>query len=276
MINYGSITFKTLYDSIANNDVHAVHTMFKVNPSLIHYTQDYWLDTPLHTVVRFDAIDVLKFLLTCPGVDVNARNLWGETPLILCGRFKRVQMVEMLLESGRVDVNAQDIAGNSMLHTVSTGDAGIYNTDKEQRVADRVTVYYHTIGQLSDQELQSAMMKPQIKRELAARYAAEKAQRVAYQEELPTHISPKSQIITLLLCLFLGTWGFHRFYVGRIKGGFLFVGLYIASMVALLSAASNEILGVIFGLPVLILWVIDLSAIFLKKFKDAQGRWVEQ
>lgn len=36
-------------------------------------------------------------------------------------------------------------------------------------------------------------------------------------------ISPKSRLITLLLCLFLGILGIHRFYVGKIGTGILMI-----------------------------------------------------
>lgn len=38
-------------------------------------------------------------------------------------------------------------------------------------------------------------------------------------------ISPKSRLVTLLLCLFLGILGIHRFYVGKIGTGILMIFL---------------------------------------------------
>lgn len=37
----------------------------------------------------------------------------------------------------------------------------------------------------------------------------------------PTDISPKSRLVALLLCFFLGFLGVHRFYVGKVGTGIL-------------------------------------------------------
>jgi TM2 domain-containing membrane protein YozV len=66
----------------------------------------------------------------------------------------------------------------------------------------------------------------------------------------PTGVSSKSKITALLLCIFLGTLGVHRFYVGKVGTG----------IVWLLT------LG-IFGIGVL----IDIIMIAIGKFKDKQG-----
>lgn len=66
-------------------------------------------------------------------------------------------------------------------------------------------------------------------------------------------VSPKSGITTLLLCLFLGSLGIHRFYVGKIKTGILM----------LLTAGG---LGI---------WtLVDLVLIACCEFKDSEGRIV--
>jgi TM2 domain-containing membrane protein YozV len=42
-----------------------------------------------------------------------------------------------------------------------------------------------------------------------------------YQGGLHDNYSPKSQIILVLLCIFLGILGVHRFYIGRVISGLL-------------------------------------------------------
>jgi TM2 domain-containing membrane protein YozV len=60
----------------------------------------------------------------------------------------------------------------------------------------------------------------------------------------------KSWIVALLLCFFLGTFGVHRFYVGKVGTGVL----------------------MILTLGGLGLWVlIDLIMIIIGSFKDKQG-----
>jgi hypothetical protein len=63
--------------------------------------------------------------------------------------------------------------------------------------------------------------------------------------------SPKSTVITLLLCLFLGALGAHRFYVGKVKTGILM----------LLTLGC-------FGVWTL----VDLVQIVCSEFKDSEGR----
>ena len=67
-----------------------------------------------------------------------------------------------------------------------------------------------------------------------------------------SNVSPKSWLVTLLLCLFLGTIGIHRFYVGKIGTGILMILLLMTGISAIWA-------------------VIDLILIILGKFKDKQG-----
>ncbi len=62
--------------------------------------------------------------------------------------------------------------------------------------------------------------------------------------------SNKSRLITFLLCLFLGEFGIHRFYVGKIGTGMLWL-------------ISNGFLGI--G------WIIDLVMIIGGSFEDKNG-----
>lgn len=67
-------------------------------------------------------------------------------------------------------------------------------------------------------------------------------------------ISPKSRTVTLLLCIFLGSLGIHRFYTGKIGTGILWI----------------LTLGLC-GIGTL----IDLIMIICGSFKDKQGLIVQ-
>ena len=69
-------------------------------------------------------------------------------------------------------------------------------------------------------------------------------------------ISPKSWIVTLLLCIFLGVIGIHRFYVGKVGTGILMILLCLTGISAVWA-------------------LVDLIFILLKRFKDKQGRLIK-
>jgi len=73
-----------------------------------------------------------------------------------------------------------------------------------------------------------------------------------------SNVSSKSRLVALLLCFFLGCFGVHRFYVGKVGTGVLMILTF----------------G---GLGVWIL--IDLVVILIGAFTDSQGRrlfhWME-
>lgn len=69
-----------------------------------------------------------------------------------------------------------------------------------------------------------------------------------------SNVSQKSWIACLLLCLFLSGLAAHRFYVGKIGTGILFI----------------ITLG---GLG--IWWLIDFIVIVLQNFKDSEGRTIK-
>lgn len=63
--------------------------------------------------------------------------------------------------------------------------------------------------------------------------------------------SPKSRLVALLLCIFLGPLGIHRFYVGKIGTGIIWL-----------------FTGGLFGIG----WIIDLILIAVGTFRDKLGR----
>lgn len=67
-------------------------------------------------------------------------------------------------------------------------------------------------------------------------------------------MSPKSRLIALLLCVFLGEFGIHRFYLGKVGTGILWL-----------------LTGGLLGLG----WLVDLIMIAVGTMKDKEGRSVE-
>jgi len=62
--------------------------------------------------------------------------------------------------------------------------------------------------------------------------------------EIPPQVSEKGFVPALLLCLFLGTFGIHRFYVGKVGTGILMVltlgGLGIWALVDIVMIAVGS------------------------------------
>lgn len=83
--------------------------------------------------------------------------------------------------------------------------------------------------------------------------------------------SDKSRKVATLLCIFLGIFGAHRFYIGKVGTGLLM--LLIGFLGIVLSITLKTFCWYIF-LPLGIWVVIDLIAILLGKMKDINGNIV--
>ena len=70
-------------------------------------------------------------------------------------------------------------------------------------------------------------------------------------------VSPKSWLVTLLLCLFVGVFGIHRFYAGKIGTGIIMILLCWTGISAIWA-------------------LVDLIMIILSKFKDGQGLLIQR
>ncbi|MFA5499049.1 MAG: TM2 domain-containing protein [Candidatus Cloacimonadia bacterium] len=67
-------------------------------------------------------------------------------------------------------------------------------------------------------------------------------------------MKPKSKLATLLLCIFLGGFGVHRFYVGKFWTGLIW-----------LATSGLFYIG----------WIYDLIMIATDKFTDKHGMYLE-
>lgn len=86
--------------------------------------------------------------------------------------------------------------------------------------------------------------------------------------------SKKSRLSTLLLCLFLGLFGIHRFYVGKIKSG-LFQILLPFFAIILIAITELDVLAMSL-LFCLIWYCFDLFSILFGKFKDKDKNYIKK
>jgi len=106
-----------------------------------------------------------------------------------------------------------------------------------------------------------------------------------HDQEYPEGYTPKNKITALLLCIFLGGFAVHRFYVRGAKSG---ISLLITSPLALivlapiataiaLGTGSNSaltflpVIGIVPIYTWLIRWALDLINICSDEFKDKEG-----
>jgi hypothetical protein len=71
--------------------------------------------TPLMCAAAFGNDDVLKILLSCPGVDINMANEDGHTALIVACSQMQERVVELLLKQDGINVTTTDELGHSAL-----------------------------------------------------------------------------------------------------------------------------------------------------------------
>ena len=82
--------------------------------------------------------------------------------------------------------------------------------------------------------------------------------------------SNSSMIVAALLCFFLGGFGAHRFYAGRITSGILMLVILIVTAVIAMIPVINLVSPVL--ALILSVWVlVDFIRILIGSFKDGQG-----
>ena len=87
--------------------------------------------------------------------------------------------------------------------------------------------------------------------------------------EAEDKVSKKDWLTSLVLCWFLGFFGIHRLYAGKIGSGFLMLyGTIVASCILYLDVYLGAVAFVIVGACI----VNDFLNILLKCFKDCHGK----
>ncbi len=91
--------------------------------------------------------------------------------------------------------------------------------------------------------------------------------KTTYEVVTQQAVSDKSKLAAALLCVFLGTLGVHRFYLGRVGSGLLMLFSTVIGLFATVVFLGFGILSIV-GI-----WVfIDFILILCDNLTDAQGR----
>lgn len=85
------------------------------------------------------------------------------------------------------------------------------------------------------------------------------------------NVSKKNRFTTLMLCWFLGFFGIHRLYAGKLGSGFLMLyGTIVSSLVL----ALNVYFGLMFFITMGALVLNDFAVIALGQFSDCYGKCI--
>jgi len=84
----------------------------------------------------------------------------------------------------------------------------------------------------------------------------------------------KKRLVSFVLCLFLGLFGIHRFYVGKIKSGLLQILLPFFTII-LIAITELDVLAM--SLLLCLIWYcVDLFSILFGKFKDKDKNYIKK
>ena len=112
-------------------------------------------------------------------------------------------------------------------------------------------------------------------------------------EQVAADVSPKSRLATSLLAWFLGYFGAHRFYTGKIGTAVLMLvgtvfayALAIGAFIGILAAGSDEswwipfvvgiVLSGLLGFAIAIWSLVDFVIAVTGNFRDSQGKLIKK
>jgi len=114
---YYKISDKTIRDSEIIHDIEDVKKLLGFNINWIHKNEDRSL---LMGAVLWNRKELVRYLLTFPGINVNQKNSSGKTALIFTCSNYNVSILRLLLSHRYLNVNIQDDSGYTILHQACT------------------------------------------------------------------------------------------------------------------------------------------------------------
>lgn len=91
------------------------------------------------------------------------------------------------------------------------------------------------------------------------------------KENKKEEVSVKNRFTAVILCWFLGLFGVHRLYVGKIGSGFLMLYGTVCSLLATLACPP---IGGMCLITMVAFTLNDLAVLALGQFKDCYGNYI--
>lgn len=93
---------------------------------------------------------------------------------------------------------------------------------------------------------------------------------------LSQNISKKSRLLAFFICLFLGFFGIHNFYIGKYKKGILHLALFVSGiLIVTITSSENAVAGFIYIICI-VMAIIDLLKILFGKAKDGKKLYIKK
>jgi ankyrin repeat protein len=126
-----------LMRAVATNDLHAVTALLAVRGIDVNHGGFYY-DTALLLAIENDkSIDIIRALLSAPGIDVNKQARSGLTPLISATSNGNIDAVRALLSAPGININLSYRNGKTALTVAfANGYGEIVKLLKEQTIKD--------------------------------------------------------------------------------------------------------------------------------------------
>lgn len=96
------------------NDLEAIKATVKESPHIVNIKDDFTGRTPLHIAASLGNYSVVKFLLSCPGVDARSVDFSGRSALELGGLIGHAEIFNAIADAiapGRHDCRVDEQGG---------------------------------------------------------------------------------------------------------------------------------------------------------------------
>lgn len=253
---YNDAATAQLFDAVKSRSVDKVKQLIADGANVNIIDQDGW--TPL-MFASYCTLEMVQVLLAA-GAIVDVKSKVGQTALSLAQSNRtsdKNAIIELLqqYENGNVQ-SAQEQAKNTVYTEINQAQAASVNTSQttQQTASTATQQQYSTTTSISEDGKVNTTVNITMAGGTSVARAAD------------PNASPKSRTVCLLLAIFLGWCGAHRFYAGKI-------GTAILKIVLCFFCFLPGFVYVV-GIGAFVWAVIDLIMVACGKFTDKDGKLI--